>query len=316
MHALIRSALAPLCAALLATACGPAAQVPATERPLRADAGADDVTEARNDVEPPSDEERARELAERAEALAAEHGGDGFTFVVEPPFVVGGDESAATVRRRATETIGWAVRTLKESYFERDPEHLIVVWLFKDKASYRRHCRELWGDEPDTPYGYYSSAHRVLAMNIASGDGTLVHEIVHPFMEANFPACPAWLNEGLASLYEQCTEEDGRIRGMTNWRLAGLKERIEAGTLPTFRQLTSLSDAAFYRHPTGYAQARYLCYDLQEQGLLRDFYRRFVADHEHDPTGYTSLKAILGDPDMTDWERAWRRRTMALRFPE
>jgi len=28
----------------------------------------------------------------------------------------------------------------------------------------------------------------------------LVHEIVHPFMRANFPECPAWFNEGLASL--------------------------------------------------------------------------------------------------------------------
>ena len=31
----------------------------------------------------------------------------------------------------------------------------------------------------------------------------LVHEMVHPFMDADFPACPAWFNEGLASLYEQ-----------------------------------------------------------------------------------------------------------------
>ena len=34
-------------------------------------------------------------------------------------------------------------------------------------------------------------------MNISTGGGTLVHEIVHPFIEANFPACPPWLNEGL-----------------------------------------------------------------------------------------------------------------------
>ena len=77
-----------------------------------------------------------------------------------------------------------------------------------------------------------------------------------------------------------------------------------------------MSDAAFYSQPNGYAQARYLCYDLQEQGLLRDYFRRFVADQAQDPTGYASLKAILGEPDMADWERAWRRRTMSLRFPE
>ena len=40
-------------------------------------------------------------------------------------------------------------------------------------------------------------------MNIATGGGTLVHEIVHPFMAANFEQCPSWFNEGLGSLYEQ-----------------------------------------------------------------------------------------------------------------
>ena len=41
-----------------------------------------------------------------------------------------------------------------------------------------------------TPYGYYSAAHRALIMNIATGGGTLVHEIVHPFVRANFPQMP------------------------------------------------------------------------------------------------------------------------------
>ena len=49
------------------------------------------------------------------------------------------------------------------------------------------HALELFGDEPETPYGYFSAEHQALIMNIATGGGTLVHEIVHPFMEANVP---------------------------------------------------------------------------------------------------------------------------------
>ena len=312
MNRLIRTVVPP-CIALLAATCAP----PDTEPPQPASAAVTDPAPiARNDVVPPADTDLPTQLAARAETLAAAHGEDGFTFVVEPPFVVGGDEAPEVVRRRATGTVGWAVRMLKESYFERDPAHVIVIWLFKDKESYRRHCLAFWGEEPETPYGYYSPSERVLVMNIASGSGTLVHEIVHPFMEANFPACPAWFNEGLASLYEQCTERDGRIHGLTNWRLAGLQKRIEERSLLPFAELTSLSDRAFYRHPNGYGQARYLCYDLQEQGLLRTYFHRFVADHETDPTGYATLRAVLGDPDMADWEMGWRRRTATLRFPE
>ncbi len=65
-------------------------------------------------------------------------------------------------------------------------------------------------------------------MDISTGGGTLVHEIVHPFIEANFPNCPPWLNEGLGSLYEQSGEVQGRIHGFTNWRLHGLQADIKA----------------------------------------------------------------------------------------
>lgn len=112
-------------------------------------------------------------------------------------------------------------------------------------------------------------------MNIATGGGTLVHEIVHPFVEANFPSCPAWFNEGLGSLYEQSAERKGQIVGLTNWRLAGLQWVIRTGKLPSFKAFTAQSDRVFYTSARGnnYAQARYLCCYLQERGLLRKYYR-------------------------------------------
>ncbi|NLE36875.1 MAG: hypothetical protein GX621_02495 [Pirellulaceae bacterium] len=42
---------------------------------------------------------------------------EGFTVVVEPPFVVIGDESPEMVRRRARDTVKWAVDLLKKSYY-------------------------------------------------------------------------------------------------------------------------------------------------------------------------------------------------------
>src|ERR1051326_3936549 len=43
-----------------------------------------------------------------------------FTVVLQPPFVVLGDEPAETVQRRATNTVKWAVDRLKLDYFKRD----------------------------------------------------------------------------------------------------------------------------------------------------------------------------------------------------
>ena len=163
--------------------------------------------------------------------------------------------------------------------------------------------------------GYYSSEHRALVMNIGSGGGTLVHEMVHPFMEANFPACPSWFNEGLASLYEQCGEEDGRIWGYTNWRLSGLQEAIRAGTLPPFSDLFASGDDGFYgRDPgTNYAQARYLCYWLQVKGRLRAFYRDFVDAAAEDPTGERTVTRHVGG-DLVAFQATWQRFVLGLRF--
>jgi hypothetical protein len=241
----------------------------------------------------------------------------GFTAIVTPPFVVLGDETPEMVRRRTDGTVQWAVAQLKREYFSRDPAEIIDVWLFKDRASYTRHAWRLYRDRPSTPYGYYSAQNRALVMNIATGGGTLVHELVHPFMRANFPACPAWLNEGLGSLYEQSAEKDGRIWGLPNWRLPGLQTAIRAGAVPSFERLTGTTEREFYEDDPGthYAQARYLALYLQEQGLLRSYYHRFVAHQKTDPSGYRTLMAVLGERDMAAFKRRWEAWVLTLRFP-
>src|SRR6266446_8961487 len=137
-----------------------------------------------------------------------------FTIVVEAPFIVLGDDSEDMVKYYAAHTVKWAVDRLKQDYFKADPAEIIDIWLFKDEDSYRKHAKLLFGDTPETKFGYYSAPDHALVMNISTGTGTLVHEIVHPFMHANFPACPPWFDEGLASLYEQSTENNGHIWGL------------------------------------------------------------------------------------------------------
>lgn len=242
-----------------------------------------------------------------------------FTLVREGPFVVIGDEPAEMVRSRAVNTVKWAVDSLKRDYFAKDPDEIIDVWLFKDKDSYEKHTKEIFGEEPTTRFGYYSAQHHALIMNIATGSGTLVHEIVHPYMRANFPGCPPWFNEGMGALYEQSTEWNGRIRGLTNWRLAGLQQGIKDGKLLPFEKLTALNDADFYGHPGGYnayyAQSRYLCHYLQEKDLLVKFYREFVANSKDDPTGLQTLKKVLGEPDMVAFQEKWQDFVSKLTFP-
>jgi len=275
-----------------------------------------EATAERPPVQPPPTTRKPLDFAAHLRKLRGKLPSADFHVVVQKPFVVIGDESKEQVKRRALRTIKWSVDLLKKAYFAKDPDHIIDIWLFKDKASYRKHTKELFGHNPSTPFGYYSSSERALIMNIATGGGTLVHEIVHPFVAANFPNCPAWFNEGLGSLYEQCRERDGRIVGLTNWRLAGLQKAIRVGTVPRFETLLGTTEHDFYNRDRGtnYSQARYLCYYLQEKGLLRKYYKAFFAAREKDPTGYQTLVAILGRPDMDRFQAQWQEYVSKLRF--
>lgn len=242
---------------------------------------------------------------------------EGFTIVLEKPFFVIGDEPPDTVKQRAKGTVRWTVERLKQDFFTKDPKHIIDIWLFEDDASYMKHAKEIFGHTPDTPYGYYTEEHKALVMNIATGGGTLVHEIVHPFMDSNFPTCPPWFNEGLGSLYEQCMDVDGHIWGLTNWRLAGLQESILADEVPSFKKLTAMNDHQFYNEDQGtnYAQSRYLLYYLQEHGLLVKYYHAFRKNAAKDPTGLKTLKKTLGVKDMAKFKTSWEQWVLTLTFP-
>ena len=253
---------------------------------------------------------------EHVKALKARVPND-FTIVVQRPFVVIGNEDPTKVRHRSTRTVKWAIDLLKKDYFTNDPAYIIDIWLFKDKNSYEKYARELFDDNPETPFGYYLEEEKALLMNISTGGGTLVHEMVHPFMRANFPDCPPWFDEGMASLYEQCGERSGHIYGYTNWRLEGLQEAIRKGRVPSFKTLTAMTPTKFYLQDKGtnYAQARYLCYYLQEQGLLVKYYHEFRGNVEYDPTGYVTLVKVLGVEDMKAFKKKWETFVLNLSFP-
>lgn len=264
----------------------------------------------------PLDLPTAEAFDKQATQLRTKLKGRGFTVLVERPFIVVGDDSEERVGQWAEGVVRGTVQKLKQDYFQKDPANILEIWLFKDEASYRKHAKEFFNDEPDTPYGYYSPSKKALIMNIATGGGTLVHEIVHPFMEANFEDCPAWFNEGMGSLYEQSGTVDGHIRGYTNWRLRGLQNGLRKKIVPTFKTMTAMSDTEFYKEATGtnYAQARYLMYYLQEKKLLVRYYKEFTANVKTDPTGYKTLQLVLGERDMLAFQRRWETFVMNLVF--
>ncbi len=93
------------------------------------------------------------------------------------------------------------------------------------------------------------------------------------------------------------------------------RRAIKAGDVPSFKELTGTTDSGFYGDNAGinYAQARYLCYYLQERGKLTQFYHEFVANQKEDSTGYKTLRQILAENDMDAFQKKWEKFVMNLR---
>ena len=90
--------------------------------------------------------------------------------------------------------------------------------------------------------------------------------------------------------------------------------------LPSFQTLCNTTTYGFYaRDPgTNYAQARYLCYYLQQRGLLREYYRQFRRNVQDDPGGYETLKSVLGiksEEEMAKFQETWKAWVMKLQYP-
>jgi hypothetical protein len=254
------------------------------------------------------------QLDARAKELRKKLDGQGYTVLVEPPFVVIGDSPGKEVQKVTTGFLRSKVALLEKEFFTKRPEKLLEVWLFRNEKTFRKGAKKFFNDTPDTPYGYYSPDANALIMN-ASGLGTLSHELVHPYMEANFPDVPSWFNEGLASLYERPSEKKGHIIGLPNWRLPNLKKEIKQKTLPKLATLLGTTRDQFYEASyDAYAYARYIVYYLQEHGKLQEFYKKFLEDKK-DLTGASALASVLGE-DLETFEPKWRKWVLAIPYTD
>ncbi len=197
---------------------------------------------------------------------------------------------------------------LTTQYFTTKPDKPIRVYCFNTKEAYEAYVQKSLGRKPSTPFGFYLSGERKMVMNISTGTGTLAHELVHPLLGEDFPGVPSWFNEGFASLFEQSdTKRDGTIVGKPNWRLPGLQRALKKDELMPLEDVLKTTSTEFYSDTTGlhYAVARYLCYWLQEKGLLLKFYKAWKESRKDDANGIATLEKVTG-VKLAEFEKTWR----------
>lgn len=224
-------------------------------------------------------------------------------------FVIASNLTEEETDKHIKTTIDRAVECFYNDYFETKPDEPTTIFLFKDDATYRWWAKKLYDDDDLSRYGYYKPSEKTMLMNINTGTGTLVHEMTHALVRYDFPDIPSWFNEGLGSLYERCSLNNKTILGYVNWRLPSLQDAIADNSYKSLDALVKLGWNEFYgdNSDVNYSQARYLCMYLQENGLLKKYYKLFRDTYNEDNTGKTQLEKVTGrsiselDGDYVSW---------------
>ncbi|HMQ81069.1 MAG TPA: hypothetical protein PKE39_16805 [Ignavibacteria bacterium] len=234
---------------------------------------------------------------------------DDFIVKEHSYFVIASNLSEAETEKILTNTIDKAVECFYNDYFSTRPDEATTIFLFKDDRTYRYWAKTLYDDDDLSKYGYYKPSEKTMLMNINTGTGTLVHEMTHALARYDFPDIPSWFNEGLGSLYERCSLNNKTILGYVNWRLPALQDALADKSYTSIEKLMKTNWEEFYGtgSDVNYSQARYLCMYLQEQGLLKKYYKHFRDTYNSDNTGITQMEKITGrsiselDADYVAW---------------
>ncbi len=213
--------------------------------------------------------------------------------------LVGAHEWRGHAFERSVALVQNAMTAFLNGRFGKKPERAITVYLFPNGATYEAFCKRTYEAPCIAHFGFYEPGKRFMVMNAGLGLGTLTHELVHPLVEADFPRAPTWLNEGIASVFEQpVIPRTGEIHGAKNWRHPRLLRALEGAERPTTRldALFGMADTTFRGdgEDLHYAMARYVCQWLDQRGKLWAFYQRWRDAVEDDPTGEKSFAVVLG----------------------
>ncbi|MBE3070814.1 MAG: PDZ domain-containing protein, partial [Planctomycetes bacterium] len=166
--------------------------------------------------------------------------------------------------------------------------------------------------------GYYNPTTRTLTSLSASN--TLIHEFTHALEHADEERLggqrhAAWVQEGLATLFQRSRIEKGKIEVLPDASLAALQQAAREGTLRRLADLVALDRPTLARDAKAcYPHVRHVMLYLLRQGRLKAFYAAYKDGYASDPTGAKALEAALGKP-LDRIEADWRGWLLGLEPP-
>jgi hypothetical protein len=201
------------------------------------------------------------------------------------------------------ETLDQLGAHLLASYFGKAPEDPVLVAIVRPEDA-RRYL-----DREEVKGMYLHDARRLVARDTGQ---SLQHEFVHllhfAHMERTGQRHPIWIQEGLASLYENYSvRADGAFEFHPNIRFNIARRQVVSKTVTPWKELFALEPKAFMADAErAYPQVRAIFEFLAREGKLEEFYKALCATSRDDPDGGAALERVFGMP-LARVEERWKK---------
>jgi len=209
------------------------------------------------------------------------------------------DEASHERMKRNLDALG---DHLLRAYFGKPPSDPVLVAIVRpsDAKDYL--------ERPEVRGMYLHSARRLVSRDAGQ---SLQHEFVHlmhfAHMERTGQRHPIWVQEGLASLYEDYTlRPDGGIEFHPNIRFNIARKQVTSRTAMRWSELFALSGTGFMNDADRlYPLVRSIFEFLARERKLEEFYRQLGATWSDDPDGRAAIEKTFGEP-LARVEERWR----------
>lgn len=225
------------------------------------------------------------------------------------------DRMIAMLRKQAKQQVATLFAgPPKESVFIAIPTRADSQVFFRDLAK-----RDKVFDSPNVAGIYEHRARRLVSSDVGA---SMRHEFTHAMhygdMERLGQPHPLWIQEGLATLYEDYDiGADGTsIEFSVNERDDVIRGLVKAGQAVPWSKLFAMRGEEFMKKPQElYPQVRSIFRFVADEKKLRDWYRAYVKGFDADRTGAKAFEQVFGLP-LADVERRWRKWVASSDMPD
>lgn len=258
-------------------------------------------------------DELQRQDAQRIVAFLKHELGQGYLFEIdtEHKLIFATNTDAPTLAELKRRLVMQAT-SLWEQVFENRPDQYISMVL-PSAVDYRQIV-----SRPGVGGFYDHENRRLIAQRLGQ---VMQHEFTHALHNSDLDWLEqehaAWVQEGLATLFESGRFEGQRLSPAESYRLGAVQEAARKGRLIPFTRLFAMDPKAFTANAVvnlTYGQAGSLMLYLHEQGLLRKFYETYKQGYAAEKTGRAALERVTGRK-LAEVEREWKEWMMGRTPP-